>query len=189
MDENRLLTNSNRSDRLLRVKLKILKRTIRVRGVECTVIKTTNDVFNIVHGYNNFDLDGDRSNESTSKSVKLVLNLNMLEHVGEKSNSTQTVETTEDIADEGDIILYRSRKYEYAFRVSRKSTYGELDFLYEYDLEHFRTIEIGKDTEHKVIYYKKDIEKYFIDHNADQAEGTIDTSPDWTERIDELDRI
>lgn len=165
-------------------------RTIKARGVECTIIKATNDVFNLVHGYNNYDLDGDRSDESTSKSVRIILNLNQLEHVGEKSSSNQTFEHTEDIADEGDIVIYRSRKYEYAFRVSRKNTYGELDFLYEYELEHFRTIEIGKDKDHKIVYFKKDIEKYFIDQNADtQYKGEHDMTPDWTSRIDELNNI
>lgn len=190
MDSPRILNNSFRSDLLLRTKLKILDKTLRVRGVEVSIVKSTNNVYNTVHGYNNFDIDGDRSDESSTKSSRLVINLNALEHVGEKSSQTQTVYHTQNIADEGDLIIYKSFKYEYAFRVSRKSTYGERDFLYEYELEHFKTIELGPDQFRKIIYYNKDIDKYFEDHNSpNDLPSKISTEPDWTSRIDKITEL
>ena len=144
MDLPRLLSNSDRSDNLLKSKLKILERTLKVRGMEVTIIKSTNDMYAKVHGYNNIDLDGDYSYDTMTTTERLVINLNYLERVGEKSGTTQLVYHTKDIANEGDLIKYRSRIYEYSFKVTKKSTYGELNLLYEYELEHLQTIKIKK---------------------------------------------
>jgi len=141
MNQPRLLSNSNRSDSLLRIKLKILRKTLRVRGVEVQVIKNTNPMYAKVHGFNNIDLDGDRADETSVTTYRLVLNLNNLERVSEKG-ATQTVYHTDNIAEEGDIIKYRDRMFEYAFKVERKSVYGEINFIYEYELSHFRTIKL-----------------------------------------------
>jgi len=209
MDEPRLLTNSQRTDRLLRSKLAILKKTLRVRGVEVTIIKPNNEVFDKVHGFNTIELlGGDRADEVKISKARLVLNLNNLERVGEKASQAQTCYHYEDILDEGDIILYDSLIYEYAFKVDQKNVYGEQDFLYEYELTHFRTIKIQQrpaDTKPKsttivnvdeggnIITEQsemdaKDIDQVFVDHNADYKEGKLnDPKLDWRNRIDELD--
>lgn len=188
MDKPRILSNSTQSDRLLHTKLQILKRTLRVRGVECLVIQNQNDIRRRVYGINNIDLDGDRADESKYKHVRLVLNLNNLEHVGEKATTDQTVYHTEDFANEGDVVLYCSRMYEYAFKVNRKMTYGELDFLYEYELNHFRTIQVGNREFPKVIYDPKPIDEVFADHQAENSPKEISSEKtDWRDRIKDLD--
>ena len=185
MDDPRLLTNSSRSDRLLRTKLRILAKTLRVRGVEVSVIKSTNFVYSRVHGFNDIDLDGDRADETKAKKYRLVLNLNNLDRVGEKANNTQTCYSTENIADEGDIIKYRSRIYEYAFKVERKSVYGELDFLYEYELAHFRTILFDESRRIKYVYKGKDLDKLFEDHKSDYSSSKETLS----DKLNNLDMI
>lgn len=188
MDKPRILSNSTQSDRLLHTKLQILKRTLRVRGVECLVIQNQNDIRRRVYGINNIDLDGDRADESKYKHVRLVLNLNNLEHVGEKATTDQTVYHTEDFANEGDVVLYCSRMYEYAFKVNRKMTYGELDFLYEYELNHFRTIQVSDREFPKVIYDPKPIDEVFADHQAEDSPKEISSEKtDWRDRIKDLD--
>jgi len=210
MDEPRLLTNSQRTDRLLRTKLSILKKTLRVRGVEVTIIKPNNKVFDKVHGFNTIELlGGDRADEVKVSKARLVLNLNNLERVGEKASQSQTCYHNQDIMDEGDIVLYDSQVYEYAFKVEQKNVYGEQDFIYEYELTHFRTIKIkqtplekensqttivnltdtGLITTEQSDMSTKDIDQVFIDQNADYPEGTLNNpNLDWQHRIEELDK-
>jgi len=210
MDEPRLLTNSQRTDRLLRSKLTILRKTLRVRGVEVTIIKPANKVFDKVHGFNAIELlGGDRADEVIVSHSRLVLNLNNLEHVGEKASVSQICYHTEDILDEGDVVLYDSRIYEYAFKCERKQVYGEQDFLYEYELIHFRTIKISQkpikkreDYGNRLIINNetgdisteslktddKEIDQVFKDQNSDYPEGDLNNPDlDWKNRIDDLD--
>jgi hypothetical protein len=190
MQEPNLLSNTQRSDRLLRSKLSILRKTLRVRGVEVSVIKSTNSVRSKVHGFNDIDLDGDRADETAYKQIRLVLNLNNLDHVGDKAMNNQICYHVEDIGDEGDIIKYTGRVYEYAFKIERKQVYGEEDFLYEYELNHFRTIRIAPGGVPEVIYDAKEIDKEFKDHNSGHNPEIPDPPhPDWRNRIDELDKI
>lgn len=212
MDTPRILTNSERSDRLLTTKLLILQKTLRVRGVEVQILKSSNLVFDKVHGFNTIELaSGDRSDEVTITTCRLVLNLNNLEHVGEKGAGSQTVYHTVNIADEGDVVVYRSRMYEYAFKVDRKQVYGEKDFLYEYELNHFRTIKIPNDTLVSTarvvnkVFLNEDgtvttesvtktdcnsIDQLFTNQDSDYPKtGVGDPNNDWRNTIDNLDKI
>lgn len=140
-----MLNNSPRTERLLKAKLKSLDRTIRLRGVDCTVVRNTNVKYRKVHGVNSVDLRGDNSLDNKSFSIRLVLNLNNLEREGNKGNSvSQNVMTTDGSLLEGDIITYTGRVYEYSFKVDKKSYYGEENQLFEYELVNLKTITLTK---------------------------------------------
>lgn len=129
-----ILSNTDRSDRALKSQLRILKKTLRVKGSECLIIRNKNKKYSRVFGHQNIDVDGDNFIDTVTIPVKLVINNNFLDHYGDKGQN-QTVYHFSDDLNEGDIISYSTKDYEYRWRVAKKNYYGETNRLYEYELE------------------------------------------------------
>lgn len=123
----------------MKCRLKLLERTIKLRGVDCLKIRSTNQNYSIVHGKNNIDISGDNKFDSKKDIVKVLLNLNNLEDLGDKGSVDQTVYYPWDEFNKGDVIQYKNDLYTYHFAVTEKRYYGESSGLYEYQLEHFKT--------------------------------------------------
>lgn len=135
-----MLNNSKKTDRLMKFRLRLLERTIKLRGVECLRIRNNNQNYQLVHGRNNFDVSGDNRIDSDTKIVLVILNLNNLEDLGDKGSYDQTIYYPHDEFNKGDIIKYSNDIYTYQFQVTDKRYYGERNGIYEYQLEHLKTI-------------------------------------------------
>lgn len=135
-----VLSNTDRSERVLKSKLNILRRTIRMRGTDCIRIRSTNKNYSKVHGVNNIDISGDNRRNTEQVKIRLILNLNTMDRVTEKGMMTQTTNHCDDVLEEGDLIKVETPIYTYHFRVERKSFYGINNFIYEYELDHLKTV-------------------------------------------------
>jgi hypothetical protein len=134
-----MITSDQLTDKFIRAKLRLLRRTIRIRGVDCLLIRSSNEAFSKVHGRSNIDLDGDNERDTETKKIRLVLSFNNMDPLGDKSSQSQTVWLPDRKMEVGDIIKYQNERYTFHFKVEELRYYGERDIIYEYELSPFRT--------------------------------------------------
>lgn len=135
-----MLHNTLKSDNLLSTKLRLLKRIIRMRGVEVLRLRSLNPNYSKVHGFNNMDIEGDLRDENEVVKTKVVLTLNNMENLSDKGETNMTIFHPTDEFNKGDVLQYSNGMFTYSFRVDNKRYYGERNRLYEYELIHFKTV-------------------------------------------------
>ena len=135
-----MFASTDLTDRALRTKLRILKRTIKLRGVDCSVLVPKNPDYELVHGFSYMDPSGDYRDQYESKIVRLILNFNNFDPLANKSDQLQVIYHYEPILNLNNLIKYSNESYEYMFKVTDIQVYGERNTIYQYELTHLKTI-------------------------------------------------
>lgn len=134
-----MMYDSSKSDRFLKNKLCILRRTLKLRGTDVIRLRNVNEDYNLVHGNNMIDYHGDLSSYNERSIIRVVLNVNDFEEIWDKGIDDQTFYHLENDFNPGDLIQYKNEIHTYTFKVDQRKIYGERNLLYEYTLHHLTT--------------------------------------------------